>query len=54
MFEVYLHDLLLELRRILDHPDAFVDVVLEAIDIRSQIASLTNTPAPISAAYITL
>ena len=40
--EVDLRDLLLELQWILEHADAVVDVVLEAVDVRSQIASLSN------------
>ena len=41
--EIDLRDLLLELLRILDHPDAAVDVVLEAVNVRRQVTSLTNT-----------
>lgn len=41
--EVDLSDALLEFQRILNEADASMDVVLETVNIRSQVASLTNT-----------
>ena len=42
--DVYLRDLLLEFQRILNHADAAMDVVLEAVDVRSQVTSLSRQP----------